>query len=912
MQSLNSAASSVKRQSFLGAPNFPVAEPVFFLPRAPDLVKVSEPAPPRRPPPPGYDMKTLRKQLDYLQQEINERADSQRQVCSQNEQLWQYVEDLLQANQFNAAQMREHVNRINEELRRAHKERYELAERLELARNSKQMLQDLQREFSEGQINHEELHRRKEEAERELSQARKDREEMEDSLKIRVGQLQEYEDILDQYRTRQKEEEAFERAEDFFFSNKVVLRAAYQRFREGVRKRMRCSNIQQRLTSFYHAHLKRSTWGLWQGFLERKQVMNGAVERRRDELIKLTFARWKVYSALEKLCRGARRRLLLTKTLQTWKTFTVDSLFENQAEEKTTQWKVLLMKRKFFQAWRQGVVLLGWHQVETLQKERGASTYFRRRLLQQWHLVHLKEEDRFINSTQLVKENFLRIRFRLWHTICRRRWRFRGGLLRRFFRNTRRGIANRASTTVTHKHALYHWIAVHKRQAISHWLHFAREKRLLKGPFLILSFARRKAIYKAFLLFEKNIFHLRQQSIATHLATKHYLQRLVSTSVRQWLRTSRVEKKSRCLQRKVLQRHALRSWMRAMQIQKQETNANNLADSLIVRQKERHLLLYVKKWQNVLRWKKRISHCEDFLVSKRLFGLLRNSFAHWKGKWGKALFWRHKEMQIDQARAKALEELHVSAIEDYEQQQALLQRQNAELEDTILSLQEMLVEKKSEVEKQTLLLADRERARDQLRDEVLNLQQDLRLLEEEKERWKVLEQTINGERAEREKEREKKRREMQHQVKHMEAETKLLKKDIHDAKEQLLQATESIQGEVQACAEEYEQVQQELEDAKKILQQRIQEEQELVSDQEELMNAMQHIKQKVADATAEGQVLRDENEGLLRQRLSEVRVLKGDVGVASARVEALFGILQEYEDEHKKMHLDDIQEQEVK
>lgn len=67
-QSLNSTFDSnrlIESSSYF-VPNYPQKEPVFYVPRVPQLVKVPEPTAPTRPPPPGYDMKTLRKQLEYL------------------------------------------------------------------------------------------------------------------------------------------------------------------------------------------------------------------------------------------------------------------------------------------------------------------------------------------------------------------------------------------------------------------------------------------------------------------------------------------------------------------------------------------------------------------------------------------------------------------------------------------------------------------------------------------------------------------------------------------------------------------------------------------------------------------------------------------------------------------------------
>jgi len=65
--SSSSGSSSGGRSHYLLAPNYPVAEPVFYVPQVPNITRVPEPRPARRAPLAGYDMKTLRKQIEHLQ-----------------------------------------------------------------------------------------------------------------------------------------------------------------------------------------------------------------------------------------------------------------------------------------------------------------------------------------------------------------------------------------------------------------------------------------------------------------------------------------------------------------------------------------------------------------------------------------------------------------------------------------------------------------------------------------------------------------------------------------------------------------------------------------------------------------------------------------------------------------------------
>ena len=168
-------------------PNYPFKEPLFYVPTVPTLVKVPEPKPPVRPPPPGYDMRTLRKQLEYLSSEIADKVETQSLLYRQNEQLWCYIQELLEANKLNAQLMRGEVLRLHEELKTVHSDRRTLAEKLQLIKNSKQLLEDLNHELHESRISAEETRRRKAEAEAALRIATDESMHLEEALQMQVA-----------------------------------------------------------------------------------------------------------------------------------------------------------------------------------------------------------------------------------------------------------------------------------------------------------------------------------------------------------------------------------------------------------------------------------------------------------------------------------------------------------------------------------------------------------------------------------------------------------------------------------------------------------------------------------------------------------------------------------------------------
>lgn len=128
--------------------NYPFKDPIFHIPVVPELTIIPDPKPPRKAPLAGYDMKTLRKQIEYLQSEIDDRSDTQQLLFKQNQELWGYCRSLLECNKTNAGLMKRQVRSLHEELCQLHNERLSLAEKLENAEHSKQMLLKMSVELS--------------------------------------------------------------------------------------------------------------------------------------------------------------------------------------------------------------------------------------------------------------------------------------------------------------------------------------------------------------------------------------------------------------------------------------------------------------------------------------------------------------------------------------------------------------------------------------------------------------------------------------------------------------------------------------------------------------------------------------------------------------------------------------------
>lgn len=368
-------------------------------------------------------MRTLRKQLEHLNEEFEEKERTQSLLYSQNEQLWTYIQDLLEANKANAQLMRGEVVKLHVELKNAHRERFNIAEKLQLARNSKQMLAELNHELHGAQLTVEEIEIRKREAEASLMQAREDNAHLEEALRTQEEMLHGVNNELDEFRRRRLEEQALDLADDFFYTNKAVLRAAYYRFRAGVQQRFKLSRIHSAVKSVYGWHLKVNYFRSWCAFLGRKRVMYTNQAHRRHEQLVLCMQQWKLYTVLEKLFTRSHRRLMLSRTFKAWRTEARESAYDKWALLATKELHTLQFKRKMFLAWKRHTMFLQWNNPMLLLWEQEASSHYLRRVLRAWAKVCRSSRHELAGKAAQVPGVIQWWHLTRWRELCESRWR---------------------------------------------------------------------------------------------------------------------------------------------------------------------------------------------------------------------------------------------------------------------------------------------------------------------------------------------------------------------------------------------------------------------------------------------------------------------------------------------------------
>ena len=413
--------------------NYPSKDPAFYIPKVPELTKVPDPKPPKKAPLAGYDMRTLRKQIDYLQSEIEDRTETQQLLYRQNEELWGYSRSLLECNKTNAVLMKNQVKTLHDELRNLHQERLILTTKLESAENSKELLLQMGVELSGARGAATNAHQLALDAEHALTSIRFENEEREKDLSDQVDRMRDAHRELDGLRERHLEDSAVEVAEMHWKHSRATLKVAYSRFRKGIARRVKLANIFTLFSNFLVSFLRQKVWHLWTGYLRRNRVMHRNDRKRSKELLTLLLHRWKEYSTQQQISNSGRRRILLKRMLVTWKLAVKKALWDAKADDTVTIFQNRQKARAVFRAWRDQVMFLEWESEPLLVLGRFAVRYYAGKVMRAWLAAAVAQREEIFDRVARVPMALSVRPFRAWLALCRGLWRRRGDLLRRFF-----------------------------------------------------------------------------------------------------------------------------------------------------------------------------------------------------------------------------------------------------------------------------------------------------------------------------------------------------------------------------------------------------------------------------------------------------------------------------------------------
>ena len=886
---LNSAASP--RQSV-------AQSQAFIVPKPPHLQLIQAPQQSKKAPVPGYDMRTLRKQIDFLQDEVAEYTDYQGKLYQQNGQLVDYIRSLLEANKNNSSVLRDQIKALHDEMKSLHDKRADLAEKLTLARSSKDLIKKLQQDLGPLQLKKEKALKLENEAQQALLLAREENHKLNTDLQEELDRLKNIHYELDDHRSREYEEEAETIAIDYWYTSPTVLRGVFNRFKRGIGKIIRLEFIHGIFERTRHIHIKGNCWLLWTNYIHRRRYMHSATERRGFEALALCMKRWKLYSVLQRHFHTSRRKHLLNRIMGIWKKSTSVSKWESWAIQAKNDFQQKKVKKSIFYGWKKQCMFIGWTSRIVLEKEDKAEYYFLHKLFKAWRSISTSLiEERQNGPIQSIPYIYCRKHFVAWRLSCRRIWKRRGSLIRRFFRNCRSFISERIARNAVLSHANKLWIGLKKRGTIRRWSAAVREKGrngLGRDTLRYFNVYRHKIILRHSLL---KIAHCgalsRRQRACMKVANQHHRYGLALFGLDTWRTHVRWIIAKKRHDEEMLIRTVFHAWVVFVPMEKKERLIKDAVEHMFTSTKDKQIYSFLRRWRSIARKKRRLRRCRDYLTWKHEKKIKSNYWSKLRCLWSKALYWREKEVTIEHDHLVALNDLQDKEISELQKEKNRLDTTLSDLSETIIHLQNTIAEGDVRYQEQLVLLAKTKDNKVAMEAKLGDAIKDLKKATDERQRLQAVEQILKSMTERDEAERKAREKEATVYIKNLKSENASLYEELAQAKEQ----AHIIQRVVDADIAKQEQLLMESLQTSNTIESLMHQRQKIVNSMEKenlsISYELEDVQRRIDELANSGIEVISEEQSDFRKKAAEVGALRSNTNLTEARVVELRKVVLE-------------------
>jgi len=842
--------------------------------------------------------------VDQLHQDIVERVQSQGILYSQNEQLWEYLTILLKTNRTNAKVLRDRIQSLHNELHALHVERAVLINKLRDGQMCKDKLEFITVEHNSALQALSDAEDKKLAAVEALKSAEEENETLELNLQNQLGRMRHIHTQLEDLRSRKIEEDAYERAEDYYSNSHCVLRRALRRFCDQVRQSRRRSSLKASVKRVHRAWVLGMCTSLWQGFVKRRRLMHRNTARRAWEGARLCVARWKVYTALERHFKDCARRRRLSSAFCLWKEGVLAFIAERQADEFRTNLEMRRCKARVIREWKKLCVFVEWESLELRHKERVASRHFVARLLHHWRLISDISADELADRASRVRfgSRLLRRPFQAWRTLGICHSLRRAMMLRRVFRNIEWLRARREKHDSLLRRAALESLRIRGRACLRRMRVHARNKakyfatvkqlqsvgnpRSWSSMELCRNMRRRK-IFGCLLTWAQRLAKWKHQTICCKVAKRHMSIRQKQRYLTLWYRNTCEARKILVKANQDLTRLVFDHWCLFVPQEKREKRLEMVVERKYQVAVESTRVKLLRRWRKRAR-KTRLLKIMEYQCLRRVrMWSLRLHYTFWRDKWVTELVFREKEAQVDAKRNMSLVELKTLELEDSVREREELLSSLREVNEALDKMREAVKKKDDQISGFAATLSNREEELQSAESTLRETKEQLEDCVAERNRLRVLEDVF-----ERDKEFESARQksiqeDAESTLLKLEMETSELRQEINDAK-RLSSATQSTLASELHQDEEFlgSTVQ-----AASALHSMVVDKQREIADMENnrdsLLEAISKVKSRLQSTTREVFEAEDERLREVRQKTSEIHILRSKTRLAESRVDAL-------------------------
>lgn len=371
---------------------------------------------------------------------------------------------------------------------------------------------------------------------------------------------------------------------------------------------------------------------------------------------------------------------------------------------------------------------------------------------------------------------------------------------------------------------------------------------------------------------------LRRQGLCLQAAMRYYISSKASRALHSWQNNVRRDVRKRQKKRKYMLQFIMHTWKSFAKETKAATKLQQGLSALQERVRQNHQAALLRRWYDAVATKKRLNHCSKYLLWHKQKHTLRRCFTNWRGQWSKALYWQVKELEIEFSRAKSLNDLNQLALRDLESAHAQSRNETAELEASLMVLQESLADSNNRCKEQEAQIATREFEKTEAMAALEALQIELRDVLAQQEQMKAFESLLVNELQQQEAERVKLRHAAAEVVARVSSETDALREEVGAAREHAMFVERQAEEKILRSQQEVTDVQREADEVQRIVLQKRGRLSLLEQEHAGVMDGLSRVQYKLGEVTRDGAALIAENEALIRSKGSAVRVLRSNAG----------------------------------
>ena len=882
--------------------------PVFNVPALPRHLRRAPPRSQVQPPLPaiGYDMRSLRRQAESLSAAAEGLAEEQGALYRQSAELWRYLLALREAHAKNGELLRTQLQSLRDELSALDKRRRQLRERLVAAQTAGEELERVsaQREQAEAEaLNERELLLQAEEA---LRHAEESRELLVARLEEERRRLGEQRAVVLELAAECAEDEQLDKAEAFFRRSQSVLRVEFRRLRRVLAEGVRRSRAAKRALALRQRALVRHCWTAWRALIFRSRVKRRNAFSRSIETKVVVLSRWRVFVALEKLFKRARRRLLQRKGWGILLANLEDRRLDRRAEELRLSLERRRRLRRSFVAWKSDCSFLGWSSANTRRLEKLAIRHFALKLLAVWRQTAalLKKAD--LELGHRISLSLLSGFLRSWKNLFEFRSRCKNRLKRRFFENITFMMERSRKLFLLSQNAMLQCIQLKKLAAIRKWRRFLmrfrvrddRENRIRKCTASVSSKQKRRG----FLMLIYFAALRKRLTCAYGVA----LERRAQCALRIWRVRSAQKARSRGMMRRLRLRDSFEVWRSFVPTQHRLRQISTVTWRMHSTCENRRLSCLLRRWQRHMQ-RIRAVRLREATIKGRFRRLeLSKLLGSWKCALAKALFWRGKEMELEHARSKALFLLKTEQLDYLGGERERMLRIGREMVQALSELQNSSMTLTKDVDSLRLKINEMRAFKQALEVSIDDMAEDHRRINNERKRLNSLELVLDQERRRDELAMARRKEQAEQIVKKLQKESATLQEEILQARDQSYLIEKSAIHDVNRDMNVLSQTKAANLQVQGLLRGRREYLEELERSLGGLKDDVSRIRSRIHETSKEGAVILEESEREVRQRSLQLNDLRIRRSRAKARVNALREIVCEKREAMEAAHLQRI------